>query len=703
MKRWQWHLAFLGTLLLIVAPPAVLNAASAKADSPQISEVSHSPQQPRGGEIVKITVKLATPDLKSVTLQYQVVDPGKYIALKDPDYKTKWVAVPMTASPRSGDAAAASVNNIYTAELPASLQTHRRLVRYRITAVDGQGHATTAPDAKDSQPNFAYFVYDGVPGWSGAIDPKSLNPKKRFAVNYGPEVMRRMQAYHLIAKNGDVEKATWLQRSQGKDYRYTGTLVFDGKVYDHVRFRARGGVWRHAMGKNMWKIDFNSGHHLEARDDYGRRYRTKWEELNLRACIQQGDYGHRGEQGMFESVGFRLFNLAGVEAPYTHWLQLRIISDAVEAPADQYHGDFWGLYLAIENEDGHFLKEHGLPDGNLYKMMGTGLLSHQGANAVTNRSDIREFMMSYRGRQSESWWRTNIDLPRYYSYRAIIEAIHHYDVVGGKNYDYYFNPQTKKWISIPWDIDLTWADEMYGDGGEPLRRPVLSNPAFRLEYQNRLREIRDLLFNTDQTYQVIDECAAIVAGPAGKPSIVEADRAKWDYHPIMASQYVMSEKAGQGLFYGASPSGDFAGMVQLMKNYVKKRSAFIDTALANDPSIPETPKVTSASPTGFPVNRLIFHCAEFNGNGQFAAMRWRLGEITDPKSPSFKPTEPRKYEITPVWESGELNTFQSDVTLPSNAAKGGHTYRVRACMKDNTGRWSHWSRPIEFVAGDAVK
>jgi hypothetical protein len=232
------------------------------------------------------------------------------------------------------------------------LQTHRRLIRYRISAVDGQGHTATASDAKDSQPNFAYFVYDGVPGWSGAIDPESLNPKKRIAVKYGPEVMRRTQAYHLIAKNGDVEKATWLQRSQGKDYRYTGTLVFDGKVYDHVRFRARGGVWRHAMGKNMWKIDFNSGHHLEARDDYGRRYRTKWGELNLRACIQQGDYGQRGEQGMFESVGFRLFNLAGVEAPYTHWIQLRIISDAAEAPADHItaiFGDFiWRLKMKMD-------------------------------------------------------------------------------------------------------------------------------------------------------------------------------------------------------------------------------------------------------------------------------------------------------------------------------------------------------------------
>src|SRR4029078_5902708 len=104
-------------------------------------------------------------------------------------------------------------------------------------------------------------------------------------------------------------------------------------------------------------------------------------KLNLGACIQQGDYLHRGEQGMFESVGFRLFNLAGVEAPKTHFVQLRIVEEAEENNAtNQYVGDFWGLYLAVEQEDGRFLDEHGLPDGNLYKMEGgTGELNNQGA------------------------------------------------------------------------------------------------------------------------------------------------------------------------------------------------------------------------------------------------------------------------------------------------------------------------------------
>ena len=120
-------------------------------------------------------------------------------------------------------------------------------------------------------------------------------------------------------------------------------------------------------------------------------------------------------------------------------------------------------------------------------------------------------------------------------------------------------------------------DHMFGGGHEPFLYAVLSIPAFRVEYQSRLREIRDLLFNPDETGRLIDECAGII-WRKGALSIVDADRAKWDYHPIMASRYSMRSKADQGLFYQASRTRDFAGMVELMKAYVKQRCACTSTA-----------------------------------------------------------------------------------------------------------------------------
>jgi hypothetical protein len=63
------------------------------------------------------------------------------------------------------------------------------------------------------------------------------------------------------------------------------------------------------MGKNMWKFDFNRGHYFQARDDYGNKYDTKWDKVNFSAAIQQGSFGQRGEQAMFEAVTFRMFNI----------------------------------------------------------------------------------------------------------------------------------------------------------------------------------------------------------------------------------------------------------------------------------------------------------------------------------------------------------------------------------------------------------
>jgi hypothetical protein len=119
----------------------------------------------------------------------------------------------------------------------------------------------------------------------------------------------------------------------------------------------------------------------------------------------------------------------------------------------------------VEQEDGRFLDQHGLPDGNLYKMEdGTGELSNEGPNGPTDKSDLDAFMAGYTHTEPDDWWRGNFDLARYYSYQAIVQGIHHYDICHLKNYFYYSNPETHLWSVHPWDIDLTWANNMYDSG-----------------------------------------------------------------------------------------------------------------------------------------------------------------------------------------------------------------------------------------------
>jgi len=270
--------------------------------------------------------------------------------------------------------------------------------------------------------------------------------------------------------------------------------------------RRNGRVWRYAMGKNMWKFNFMPGHRLQAHDQDGLAYLTQWDKLNLGAIIQQGFFEHRGEQGLFESVSYRLFQLAGVPSPETHYVHFRVKMDIDEDK-----------------------------------------LNNQGPTGVTDSSDLLAFQEMYEnGEPDEAWWRTNFDLAGYYSYRAILEAIHHYDTGEDKNYYYYLHPESQRWSVLPWDVDLTWDDEMYGTGREPFLEAVLEQPIFQLEYQNRLREIRDLLYNPEQMGLLIDEYVNRVDTLERTPSLVDADRAMWDYNPIMVSRYVRGRFSRHG-------------------------------------------------------------------------------------------------------------------------------------------------------------
>ncbi|MBN8249893.1 MAG: CotH kinase family protein, partial [Verrucomicrobia bacterium] len=575
----------------------------------------------------------------------------------------------------------------------------------------------------DPQPNFACFIYDGVPAWSGAIRPGAAgDPGTPFTVDVAE--MNRLPVYHLIARRQAVEDATWRDRSHGDEYFWSGTLVYDGRVYDHVRFRPRGGVWRYAMGKNMWKFDFHRGHDFQARDNWGRPIGTPWTKLNLGACIQQGDYLHRGEQGLFESVGFRLFQLLGLPASHTAFAQFRIVDEPFEtAPGSQYDGDFWGLYLAIEQLDGRFLDEHGLPDGSFYKMEnGFGEPNNLGPDGPVDSSDLSAFLNTYtppsHAQLPDDWWRENLNLEAYYNYQIGVQAIHHYDIADGKNYFYYRNPVDRRWMVIPWDFDLTWADNMYRSGrtggDEPFKSRVLSNfsreplrPAIAREFRNRVREVRDLLWNTDEAHRLIDEYALRLRGTASW-SLVDADRAQWDYNPVMTNTaLVLLEKSGQGRFYrfpgGLGVTRTFAGGPQLMKNYVRYRatnSSFSLDTLSAEADLPATPRIRHEGPQGFPVNRLTFRAESYQGAAPHRSTRWRVAEVSRTGHPGWDPATPMAYEIQSVWETPELVPPGDEVQVPPQSLRVGRLYRVRVRHTDAEGRTSHWSDPVEFTAGD---
>jgi hypothetical protein len=127
------------------------------------------------------------------------------------------------------------------------------------------------------------------------------------------------------------------------------------------------------------------------------------------------------------------------------------------------------------------------------------------------------------------------------------------------------------------------------------------------------------------------------------------------------------------------------------------------TLATGEPSapIPGTPTISDQSPAGFPSNQMILLSSPFQpatGTG-FAAMQWRIGEIHDPSVPAFDPAQPWRYEIENLWTSPVIASFNNTIQPPATHLIEGKTYRARVRHKNNAGHWSHWSPPLEFIAG----
>jgi hypothetical protein len=748
------ELSFAGGPSRIGPTPLAANSNQTPQSPPAISKVdavSLAPlpaEWPTPGVPVRVTARVTDPQgVASVALAYQVVTPGDYIERADPRYDApaSWTNVAMQDDGLGADLG--KNDGLWSATIPG--QSHRQLVRYRLTAVDTLNQQTRAPVASDPCPNFAYYVYGALPAWSGAIQP-GASGDRGASQSFAPATLASVPIHHLITTRTDHEDSQLIPNSTrprptfpwpaSEDvYAYQGTLCYDGRVYDHIRYRTRGGVSRYNMGKNMWKFDFNRGHDFQARDHQGQKYDQPWKKLNYSSCIQQGDWGTRGEHGLYEAAGFKFFDLAGVPSMKTNWVHFRIVENAQETgPTNsQYDDDFQGLYLAVEQPDGQFLDEQKLPDGNLYKMEnGTGELNNQGPTQPTDKSDLNAFIgaSGYGGPNgsSESWWRSQADISSYTSYRVILDALHHYDTGGGRNYLFYNNPMTQRWQVLPWDLDLTWHDGSYlpdtGIAGlPPVNNPTepwfpllygngatTGIPAIRQEMRNRYRELIDLLWNPEQGGLVIDTLAKHIYQP-GLLSLTEADRRMWDYNPILISSYVTAVDAGHGLYYSAAKddpatpaqeAGAFSGMLVRMKDYIRRRGeVFQSTILTDEPQIPQRPTIALAGPANHPVSDLRFTASAFaSPSGRsYAATQWRIAEITDPAAPGYTPWSPQNdplYEIQASWTSAELPSA-AEIRIPPTAVRVGRLHRVRVRHKDAAGAWSHWSQPYQFTAGPA--
>ncbi|MGY8647311.1 MAG: lamin tail domain-containing protein [Verrucomicrobiales bacterium] len=652
-----------------VPSPGAANSALTTNAPPAIRQVDHSPNQPAAEEDTVITAKITDPNgVASVSLAVQLVFPGNYVPaflakatsalIADPESPrtpnptyfdaANWITLAMVDDGSGNDALAG--DNIYTATV--SGQANRVLVRYRISATDSSGANVEVPYADDPALNFAYFVYNGIPDYQA--DARSVLGAPH---TYSAETMTSIPNYHVLTTSANFDQAVAYNGNQIDRNRYAArsaynwncSFVYDGKVYDHIGYRLRQRNARYAgNGKRSFKFRFNRGSYPTFRDSDGNKYPEPWKFLATHKMI--GSRGH-STWGMDQSTNHKIYNMTGTPAPNTHWFNMRVIRGADEAP-NQYQGDHFGMLLALEEFDKRFLDAHGMEKGNLYKLIsgrtdGVSVQRYQAADAVDDGSDFKNIIFNLRPAKDDTFLNTYVDYNHWNHYHVVNDMIRHYDVAPNtaehlKNRAFYFKPMPGNPLgqlqTLPWDSDTSWGPNWNGGIDFPANAIVSGNniptrEPFATAYKNVVREMRDLIWTPEQISLLLDPSASKLK------DLVSADRDRWtgaiggsqserDIEPIVADMKKFA-------FDGGSWVGGTNGAMAPISNDSgvsgqSGRDAYLD-ALAADPALPAKPTITYSGTAGFPQDELAFTSSAFSdpqGAGSFAAMEWRVAEIT---------------------------------------------------------------------------
>ena len=699
--------------------PGLPNQKFATTAPPVIRQVDHTPKQPLSTNPTVITAKVTDTDgVGSVDLLYQIVTPGNYLpaflpnsystltsspstpqspnpAFEDP---ANWTTLAMVDDGTNGDAIAG--DTIYTATIPA--QAHRTLVRYRIVAEDALAESIRVPYADDPSLNFAYFVYDGVPDY----------------LTHSSATLTALPVYHMITRNADRKNAfAYSSTGDGsqqipkgnvaarKVFNWECALVFDGEVYDHVGWRLRQRNDRYAgNGKRSLRFKFNRGNYFQALGEDGEKLPVKWRRMNT---SKMSRFGGTNSYGLHETMNSQLWRMAGVEAPYFlpgHW---RMIDDTNEI--GQYNGDFWGFTTVMQDIDGRLLDERDLPDGNMYKLKDgvtnpLELQRNQARTSVANASDFNNVKNNLNSSQSESWLIDHVDWDQWAHYHAVVEAVRHYDYgtpsTHFKNRAWYFMPSTNslgKLRLIPHDHDASWSKgyhdnlnsvgnsigtgfpwaAIFGGNTRPPAGPEKAN--LTRDYRNVIRNFRDLLWQEETVHTLIDTHVMKI-----QPFTL-ADQDRWVGGT--AADGTESMTAIENI---VTPMKDLAFVSDTMygSNLVGGRGAFLDQ-IASDPGIPATPTISYSGQAGFPSGFISFTHSAYSDpqSDPIMATEWRIAEIARPMST----------EVYYEWNASWIGTTPNTASPPASATRVGSTYRARVRHQDDTGRWSHWSDPLEFT------
>ena len=414
----------------------------------------------------------------------------------------------------------APTDGIYGAAIPG--QAAGTLVRYRIVATGATG-SMTFPRGDDTT------RYDGT----AVADPA---------------LSSQLPIFQWYMDPADYQAAI--------DHRYTdetepAVLYYGGVLYDNIQVRVRGQTAR-SWPKKHWKFKFPQGHEFFAPD----LVQNPADNFDM-----QSSYGDKS--WMREYLAYKTFE-------DTSWVSHQVFHVRL-----QQNGQFYGLYIYLEDPDADWVIRNGLNEnaarykcfdylgnpGSVGDLIGRYEKQSRLGEDYSDLFDLVYGINDLGGTAHRDFLFDNIDLPSTLNYIAVKSIIHDNDHVK-KNYFVYRDTEgTGRWTMHPWDHDLTfgrnfnwggvlndviWADEdviagrdnvspshpLFGDSEHQkydhlwnrLIDKLLEDPDIRQMYYRRLRSLADELLAPGRYELAIQAAVPLIAAEA------ELDRQKWGWY-----------------------------------------------------------------------------------------------------------------------------------------------------------------------------
>jgi|GEM_PF-540257 len=318
-------------------------------------------------------------------------------------------------------------------------------------------------------------------------------------------------------------------------------VVYNGYRIENVGIRPKGNsslsqARNSTSNRYSFKLDFNQ--FVKGQNLFGI---TK---INL-------NNGFSDPTFMREYLTYEISEMLGLETPRTTYVALHI------------NGEYFGLYLGVENIDENFLRDHFVYGyGDLYKPEGAGAnlvyidddpQSYPGLALQTNEktSDRRSIVEMLKVLQEGTYEELEevLDIDSFLKYYALCVAAGSMDsLLGGMNHNYYLYENDGQFVILPWDFNMAFGG-FGGFGGDrgsggnlyidspavnmaslPIVNRLLTRAEYLEKYHDYLQLIIDGYLNDEFFTTRVEEVAAMI-----DPYVKSDPTALYSYEQFLAS------------------------------------------------------------------------------------------------------------------------------------------------------------------------